>query len=220
MPGVPGGAKTVSYAKHRKPRHGRYGNPADLARMIARQEDPGRAAWQKPLTVVRALGLRRGHVVADIGAGPGYFTKRLARAVGPSGHVYAVDAELAILDVLRERLTAAGLRNVTPVLGRGDDPLLPASSCDLALIVDTYHHFSAGPAFLRRVARALRPGGRLVNIDFAKRETPVGPPVDHRVSREHFLRDARRAGFVIAREHRSLPHQYFLVLRRHGSRSR
>jgi ubiquinone/menaquinone biosynthesis C-methylase UbiE len=203
--------------KHARHGHGRYGNPADLERMIARQENPGRVAWQKPAAVVRALGLRHGQVVADIGAGPGYFTKRLARAVGPSGHVYAVDAEPAILDVLRERLTAARLTNVTPVLGRGEDPLLPPASCDLALIVDTYHHFDDGPAFLRRVARALRPGGRLVNIDFAKRETPVGPPVEHRVSREAFLRDARRAGLVVAREHEFLPHQYFLVLRRAGA---
>ena len=184
--------------------------------MVARQEDPGRVTWQKPVAVVRALGLRRGQVVADIGAGPGYFTKRLARAVGPSGHVYAVDAEPVILDVLRERLTAARLTNVTPVLGRGEDPLLPASCCDLAIIVDTYHHFADGPAFLRRAARALRPGGRLVNIDFAKRDTPVGPPVDHRVSRDDFVRDVRRAGLVVAREHQFLPYQYFLVLRRDG----
>jgi ubiquinone/menaquinone biosynthesis C-methylase UbiE len=201
-------------SKHGRRGHGRYGNPADLERMIARQEDPARVAWQKPAAVVRALGLRRGQVVADVGAGPGYFTKRLARAVGPAGHVYAVDPEPAILDVLRDRLAEAKVTNVTPVLGRGDDPLLPAGRCDLALIVDVYHHFSDGSAFLRRVARALRRGGRLVNIDFARRETPVGPPVDHRVSREQFLRDARRAGLVLAAEHAFLPYQYFVVLRR------
>lgn len=182
--------------------------------MVARQEAPGRVTWQKPAAVVRALGLRRGQVVADVGAGPGYFTRRLARALGPAGHVYAVDPEPQILDVLRKRITAARLKNVTPVLGRGDDPLLPPGACDLALIVDTYHHFDNGPAFLRRLARALRRGGRIVNIDFAKRDTPVGPPVDHRVSREAFLRDARRAGLALAAEHRFLPYQYFVVLRR------
>jgi ubiquinone/menaquinone biosynthesis C-methylase UbiE len=204
--------------KHGKHGHSRYGNPADLDRMVARQEDPGRVTWQKPASVVRVLALRHGQVAADIGAGPGYFTKRLARAVGTSGHVYAVDAEPAILDVLRERVKAARLTNVTPVLGRGEDPCLPPSCCDLALIVDTYHHFADGPAFLRRVARALRPGGRLVNIDFAKRETPVGPPVEHRVSREDFVRDARRAGLVVVGEHQFLPYQYFLVLRRGRAR--
>ena len=196
-------------------RHGRdhYGNPDDLARMIARQESPDRAAWQKPDRVVRALGVAPAQTVADVGAGPGYFTRRLARAVGPAGHVYAVDPVPEVLAVLRERVTQARLRNVTPVLGHGDDPLLPAGRCDLALLVDVYHHFQDGVAFLRRVARALRPRGRLVNIDFAKRETGVGPPLDHRVAREDFLRDARRAGLELVGEHAFLPHQYFLVFR-------
>jgi ubiquinone/menaquinone biosynthesis C-methylase UbiE len=197
----------------RRHRRGRYGNPADLDRMIARQEAPTRAAWQQPDAVIRALGLRRGQVVADIGAGPGYFSRRLARALGPSGQVYAVEPEPAILDVLRDRLDAARVKNVTPVLGRGDDPLLPDRSCDVALMVNVLHHVENRPAFLRRLARVLRRGGRLVNIDFADRETPVGPPLDHRVRREQFLRDARRAGLALVTEHRFLPYQYFLVLR-------
>jgi SAM-dependent methyltransferase len=207
------GGGRVTRARGGGHRHrGRYGNPEDLASCIARQEDPARAAWQKPGVVMRALGLRRGQVVADVGAGPGYFTLRLARAVGPGGHVYAVDPEPVILDALRERIARARLRNVTPILGRADDPLLPAGRCHLVLIVDTYHHFPAGPAFLRRAARALTRGGRLVNIDFVRRETPVGPPVEHRVRREEFLRDARRAGLELVAEHRVLPYQYFLIL--------
>jgi len=181
--------------------------------MMARQAAPERMAWQGPAAVIRALGLRRGQVVADIGAGPGYFTLRMARAVGPGGHVYAVDAEPQVLEVLRQRVRAAGARNVTPVLGEGDDPLLPSGTCDLVLIVDTYHHFADGRAYLRRAARALRRGGRLVNIDFARRETPVGPPVEHRVARETFLRDARAAGLRLVAEREFLPYQYFLVFR-------
>jgi len=181
--------------------------------MIARQEARERAGWQKPDAVVRALRLERGQVVADVGTGPGYFALRLARAVGRDGHVYAVDAEPAVLDVLRQRLTAAGSRNITPVLGEADDPLLPAGACDLVLIVDTYHHFGNGPAFLRRAAQALRRGGRLVNIDFARRETPVGPPLEHRVARERFVADARRAGLALVEEHHFLPYQYFLAFR-------
>lgn len=203
----------------RRPAHGShghrgpYGNPADLRRFIARQEAPERARWQRPTAVLRALGVRPGQVVADVGAGPGYFARRLARAVGPRGHVYAVDPEPAILEVLRDRIARAGLGNVTPVLGRADDPLLPAGRCDLVFMADTYHHFPDGPAFLGRAARALAPGGRLANIDFVARETPVGPPVDHRVSREAFLRDAARAGLRLVAEHHFLPYQYFLVLR-------
>jgi hypothetical protein len=81
------------------------------------------------------------------------------------------------------------------------------------LVVNTYHHFPSGPAFLCRAAIALRPGGVLAGIDFEKRETPVGPPVEHRVSREEFLRAAMKAGLCVVAEHRFLPHQYFVVLK-------
>ena len=199
--------------------HGRYGNPEDLDACIGRQLDPSRAAWQKPGASLRAMGIRRGQTIAEIGAGPGFWTARLARMIGPSGHVYAVDPEPAMLEILRQRLEKTRARNVSPVLGGPDGPRLPAGRCDLALIVNTYHHFANGPAFLRRVAAALRPGGRLVNIDFDKRPTPVGPPVDRRVSREEFVQDARRASLTLVAEHRFLPYQYFLVLRA-GKRAR
>src|SRR5437773_11553659 len=141
-------------------RHGCYGNPTDLVHMIKRQLAPARAAWQKPGAVVRALGLRRGQVVAEIGAGPGYFTPRLARAVGPSGHVYAVDPEAAVLEVLCRRLARTRLRNVTPVLGRDDDALLPSGRCDVALLINVYHHMREGAAFLRRLVPVLARGAR------------------------------------------------------------
>ena len=199
---------------HDHHRHGSHGNPADLALMLERQLDPARGAWQKPRHVVEALGLRRGHVVAEIGSGPGYFTLRLARAVGPSGRVYAVDPEPSMLDALRERLRRGGVRNVTPVLGMGDDPLLPPGACDLALIVNAYHHFADGPALLRRLGRARQPRGRIVNIDWDARATPVGPPLERRVSPETFLRAARSAGLTLIRARDLLPHQYFFVLGR------
>jgi ubiquinone/menaquinone biosynthesis C-methylase UbiE len=179
--------------------------------MIKRQLDPQRETWQKPDEVVRRLGLRRGEVVAEIGCGPGYFTGRLARAVGASGRVFAVDAEPMILQALRDRLD--GIRNVTPVLGRGDDPLLEPGRCDVALVVNVYHHFEDRATALRRVARTLAPRGRLVNIDWDARDTPVGPPLKRRIPREDFLRDARRAGLTLVAEHQVLPYQYFLVLR-------
>jgi SAM-dependent methyltransferase len=206
------------HASHRHAKRGRYGNSADLKRAIRRQLAPTRAAWQKPGAVVRALGLHPGDVVAEIGSGPGYFTPRVARAVGPRGRVYAVDPEPVLLDVLRARLD--GVRNVTPVLGRGDDPLLPSGRFRLVLVVNAYHHFEDGPGFLRRLAALLAPGGRLVNIDWAERESPVGPPLERRVPRDAFLRDARRAGLTLAAEHRFLPHQYFLVLRRRRAHGR
>ena len=194
------------------PMHRHHGNPEDLDSYVAKMEDPSRAEWQKPDEVLRVLAPRRGQVVCDIGAGPGYFTFPVARAVGDAGHVYAVDVEPRILEALRKRLRKSRLRNVTPVLALEDDPLVPTTSCDLILVVDTYHHFPDGPAYLRRLARSLRPGGRLVNIDFHKRELPVGPPPEHKLTREEFLAQADAAGLALVEEHTFLPYQYFLVL--------
>jgi SAM-dependent methyltransferase len=205
-PGQPAAAASPA------PRGG-HGNPWDLAAYGAALLDPSRDAWQKPDQVVAALGLAPGQVACDVGSGPGYFTLRLARAVGPGGRVYAVDVEPALLAALRDRLGPAGARQVTPVLSLADDPLLPAAGCDVVLLVDTYHHLADGPAYLRRLAAALRPGGRIVNVDFHARETPVGPPVAERVTREAFLVEASSGGLALEREESFLPHQYLLVLR-------
>jgi ubiquinone/menaquinone biosynthesis C-methylase UbiE len=198
--------------EHGHSAHGQHGNPDDLDAYIAKMEAPDRAEWQKPDEVLKALALKPGQTACDLGTGPAWFALKLARAVGDRGHVFAVDVEPRILDVARQRIQAAHARNVTPVLGLPDDPLLPPESCDLVLIVDTFHHFPDGTAYLKNAARLLKPGGRLANIDFQKRETPVGPPVDHRVARETFLAQARAAGFELVAEPTFLPYQYFLIL--------
>ena len=190
--------------------HGSHRNPEDLDSYIARMEDPERAAWQKPDEVLRALRLAPGQVACDIGAGPGYFALRMARI---AAQVFAVDVEPRILQALQKRVAKSGLRNVTPVLGLDDDPLVPERACDLILVVDTYHHFPDGQAYLRRLARSLEADGRIVNIDYHRRELPVGPPVEHKVARDDFLRDVREAGLELVEEHDFLPYQYFLVLR-------
>jgi len=190
--------------------HGKHGNPEDVDSYIARMEEPERAEWQKPEEVLRALKLAPGQVACDIGAGPGYFALRMART---ASHVFAVDVEPRILQALQKRVAKSGLRNVTPVLVLDDDPLVPEHACDLIAIVNTYHHFPEGPAYLRRLVRSLKPGGRIANLDFHPRDIPVGPPVAHKIARDDFLRDARAAGLELAEEHDFLPYQYFLVLR-------
>lgn len=184
----------------------------ELAGALKRQLNPRRARWQKPAALVRALRLRRGQVVAEIGAGPGYFTPRLARAVGASGHVFAVDPEAAVLDVLRRRLARRGVRNVTPVLSREDDPLLPRGRCQVAVLINVYHHLHGAGPFLRRLVAALPRGARVVNVDW-REDSEFGPPPRRRVPRARFLRDARRAGLRLVAERRLLPHQYFFVLK-------
>lgn len=192
----------------------RYKNPRDVAGNIAAQEASDRAGWQKPEQVLDALELRPGQVVCDIGAGTGYFTLRAAKRVGDKGRVFAVDVEPKMFDVLRAKIEKTGVRNVTPVLGVAADPLLPPRSCDLVLVVDAYHHFPDRPHYLARLAALLRPGGRIANVDWHKRKTDFGPPLEHRIAREDFLADAARAGLRLVAEPKILPHQYFLILAR------
>jgi ubiquinone/menaquinone biosynthesis C-methylase UbiE len=206
-------------AAQQGPTHGhgdKYGNPHDTPGYIARLADPARDAWQKPDEVIAALGLAPGQTACDVGAGPGYFTLRLAKAVGPAGLVFAVDVDETILASLRDRLESAKVTNVTPVLGAIRDPWLPNAACDLILIVDTYHHFYDGPAYLRRLVASLRPGGRIVNIDY-KKEGSYGPPASERVSRDEFVADAARAGLAPVAEPAFLPRQYFVILAPRGN---
>lgn len=190
--------------------HHNHGNPEDLDAYLQRLEDPAREEWQKTEEVLRELKLRGDENAAEIGAGSGYISLRLARV---AAQVFAVEVEPRLLQVLRDRIQNSLVRNVTPVLALPGDPLLPLGALDLALIVNTYHHFPDGPAYLRRLARSLRPGGRIVNIDFHPQELPVGPPPEHKLSRDEFLADARAAGLRLEREAGCLPYQYFLVLR-------
>lgn len=194
--------------------HGRdlYGNPEDLAAYLERIEASERADWQKPDEVVQALELKPGQIACEIGAGPGYFALRLGRAVGEQGTVFAVEVEPRILEVLRERVAHSDLRNVVPVLGLAEDPMLPPASCDLILTINTFHHLENGIGYLKRLVRSLKPGGRIVNIDFHKREMPMGPPAELKVDRDEFLQSARAAGLELVAEPTFLEFQYFLVL--------
>lgn len=171
-------------------------------------DDPARDRWQKPHEVIEALRLAPDASVADIGAGTGYFSARLAHVV-PQGRVYAVDIEPDMVRYLNERAERAGLANVTAVLAAPDDPRLPAQ-VDLVLLVDTYHHIAQREAYFRRLLSALKPGGAVAIVDFT-RASPVGPPASGRVDPADVASEMRRAGYTLAAEHAFLPYQYFLV---------
>ena len=188
--------------------HQRHGDPAAY---VASLDDPARDAWQKPDEVLKALALKPGEVVADIGAGSGYFTVRFARAVGDAGRVYAVDVSPDMIRHLNRRLRDAGIRNVSTVLADPDDPLLPDASVDRFVIVDTWHHVEDQRKYLDLLKRMLKPGGQVVHIDFQKRDLPVGPPVGMKIAREDLVKQMEAAGFRLAAEHGFLPYQYFLV---------
>ncbi len=173
-------------------------------------DDPARDEWQKPDAVIRALALASDAVVADIGAGTGYFAVRLARAV-PKGRVYGVDAEPDMVRYLAQRAQREGLANLTVVAAKPADPALPAA-VDLALLVDTYHHVPDRERYFSHLKKALRPGGRLAIIDFTL-DSPVGPPKRARIPADTVKRELARAGYTLAAEHGFLPNQYFLVFR-------
>ena len=174
-------------------------------------DDPGRDLWQKPAEVVGALGLRPGMIVADIGAGTGYFMGHLARGVAPGGFVLAIDTEPEMVQHMAGRAVLEKLDNAVPVLGLPDDPFLPRRRLDRVLIINTYHHIDDRLQYFERVKGALAPGGRLVVIDFHKKPLPVGPSLEHKLAREFVVEEMRQGGWRLAEEKTFLPYQYFLI---------
>ncbi|MDX2203739.1 MAG: class I SAM-dependent methyltransferase [Hyphomicrobiaceae bacterium] len=167
-----------------------------------------RDAWQKPDQVLGALKLAPDAVVADVGAGTGYFSVRLAKAV-PKGVVYAVDIEEGMLAFIAERAKREGLANIRVVRGAADDANLPGG-LDLVLIVDTYHHIDARTAYMRKLSVALKPGGRVAIVDF-RPEAAIGAPRHMRLPVAVVDKEMRAAGFAQIESHDFLPHQYVLV---------
>lgn len=183
----------------------------DAERWAAVFDDPARDEWQKPEAVVEALEVGLGDRVADIGAGTGYFTVRLARAVGEEGRVFAVEIESSLIDHLKARAGEAGLSQVVPVLAEPHDPGLPAAGVDVVLICDTWHHIDHRVRYLDRLAAALAPGGRVAVVDFREGDLPVGPPEGHKLGRDHVVAEFEEAGWHLTDERDILPYQYFLV---------
>jgi ubiquinone/menaquinone biosynthesis C-methylase UbiE len=187
--------------------HQLHGDPSAY---IAALEDPKRDAYQKPNDVVTALALQPGEIVADIGAGSGYFALRLAHHVGASGHVYAVDVSPDMVRRMNQRIRDAKLLNVSTILAPPNDPLLP-QPVDRFLFVDVWHHIEDRPGYLALMKRLLKPGGQIVMIDFHKKDLPVGPPAAMKIAREDLVAEMEKGGFAVAREHAILPYQYFLI---------
>lgn len=195
--------------QHGNPDHldHRFDDPARYAESF---DDPARDGWQMPDRVIAALGLERTSRVADIGAGTGYFSMRLADAV-PSGWVYAVDIEPAMLDYIRDRAATDHVPNIQTVLATGESPNLP-EPVDVALIVDTYHHLPNRPAYFGRLKMSLRDGGRVAIVDFRK-DAPEGPPEQFRFDPEQIVAEMQAAGYALEARHDFLPRQHFLVFR-------
>ena len=170
-----------------------------------------RDAWQKPQEVLEALKIGKSAIVADIGAGTGYFATRIAR-LAPEGRVYAVDVEPDMARYLGERAKREGLANLVPVLAPNDNPSLP-QPVDLALVVDTFHHIGHRVAYFSQLKSSLKDDGRLVIIDF-KANSPNGPPPEHRIPQQKAVQELAEAGFTLVEQPDFLPRQYLLVFRK------
>jgi len=169
---------------------------------------------EAPDRAIDALGLEAGFVVADIGAGSGYMSVRMATRVTSKGTVYATDIQPQMIALLRQRIAKDGITNIVPVLGAVDDPKLPEGALDLELLVDVYHEFSDPQKMLRGMRRALKPTGKLVLLEYRKEDPSVPIREDHKMSVAEAKLEVEAEGFTLSRVDARLPRQHILIFTR------
>jgi SAM-dependent methyltransferase len=175
---------------------------------------PERAREEEPAKALDLVGIRRGMAVADIGAGAGYFSLRLAERVGSEGKVYANDIQPRMLELLRVNARKAKAENIELVLGTATDPNLPPGSIDLALLVDVYHEFSQPQAMLDGIRAALKDDGRLVLLEYRKEDPAVPIRFEHKMSIDEVKQELAPAGFLLDEVLHDLPRQHVLIFRK------
>jgi SAM-dependent methyltransferase len=201
---TPGGASSEGF-------HRRFDDAEKWAKEF---DNPERNAWQKPDELLDALHLQPALLVADVGAGTGYFSARLAKRL-LAGKVFAADVEPDMVHYLAARAEREHLSNLTAVQARPDAANLP-EPVDLILVVDTYHHIDDRTRYFAALQSSLRPGGRLVVVDF-KADSPNGPPAEHRIAPERVTQELAAAGFTLADKIEFLPRQYGLIFKKTDS---
>lgn len=204
------------HAHHDGHAHG-AGGPDTLVHRFERADewaktfdDPARDAWQKPADVVKAMSIAPGMTVADLGAGTGYFEPWLARAVGSTGSVLALDVEVDMVRYMKERGAREGWTNVRAAEVASDDPKLAPASVDRILIVDTWHHIANRGAYAAKLKSALKPGGQVIIVDFTL-AAPHGPPPAHRLAPDAVIAELRAGGIEARVVPVDLPDQYVVV---------
>jgi ubiquinone/menaquinone biosynthesis C-methylase UbiE len=164
--------------------------------------------------MMKALGAKPGDVVCDLGCGNGYHTLRIAKAIAPGGWVYGSDIQPEMLTMLNDRADAAGVDNITPVLGTVVDPRLPANSCDLILLVDVYHEFSHPEHMLKSMRASLTERGRIVLVEFRAEDPKVPIKPLHKMSKDQIMKELSPNGFKLAEEYDELPWQHMMFFER------
>ena len=166
---------------------------------------------EAPDTALDVVGIAKGSTVADIGAGSGYMTVRLAARVGPDGRVFANDLQPQMIELLRRRVAREKITNVTLVQGAVDDPKLPSASVDLEMMVDVYHELSQPQIMLRHLREALKSGGRLVLLEYRKEDPSIPIRFEHKMSVAEAKMEVEAEGFTLSRVDESLPRQHILI---------
>ncbi len=166
---------------------------------------------EAPDDAIKALTLKPGDVVADIGAGSGFMSVRMAKKVGPTGRVYAEDIQPEMIQLLQERLKKEKVTNVTPLLGTVDDPKLPPAGLDLELLVDVYHEFQRPQEMLRQLRAGLKPGGRLVLLEYRKEDPAIPIRPEHKMTVEVAKLEVEAEGFKLTKVDEVLPRQHILI---------
>jgi ubiquinone/menaquinone biosynthesis C-methylase UbiE len=175
---------------------------------------PERAAEEQPDQAIALIGIAKGSTVADIGAGNGYMTWRLAERVGPTGKVFANDIQPEMLEMLRANMQQHKLRNVETVLGSFDDPKLPANAIDLVILADVYHEFSEPQKMLRRIREALKPDGRLVLLEYRGEDPTVPIRPEHKMTVAQVRAELEPEGYRVDRVLEDLPRQHILIFQK------
>jgi ubiquinone/menaquinone biosynthesis C-methylase UbiE len=169
---------------------------------------------EEPDIAIDALKIEKGAIVADVGAGSGYMSVRMAKKVGPTGKVYANDIQPEMLTLLRARLARENITNVETVLGGVDDPKLPEGALDLILMVDVYHEFQQPQAMLRHMHAALKPGGRMVLLEYRKEDPSIPIRIEHKMTVAEAKLEVEAEGFKLTKVDPVLPRQHILIFTR------
>jgi len=175
---------------------------------------PEREAEEQPDRALDLIGIAKDSIIADVGAGNGYITWRLAQRVGPKGKVYAVDVQREMLDMLRKNMRDRKIVNVEPVLGAFDDPKLPAGAIDLIVLVDVYHEFSEPQKMLRKMRDSLKPDGRLVLLEYRGEDPAVPIRPEHKMTVQQVKAELEPEGLRLDKLMDDLPRQHILIFRK------
>jgi SAM-dependent methyltransferase len=220
---VTGGTNRYAYQLvHNPDGIGKFYMGREIARVMGHEsadwlERPERVAEEQPDQLVSMLNLRRGEIVADIGAGTGYFTRRLAQAVGPAGRVLAEDVQPEMITLLRNLNARLGFTNITPILGTVTDPRLPPASVDLALMVDVYHEFDLPYEMMQAICLALKPGGLLILVEYRGEDPRVPIKPLHKMTEAQVKREMSVLPLDWVQTIERLPRQHIIAFKKRST---